>query len=147
MGFGDGNVDAQHPPKAGAGALKASQPAATADKDPDVVCVSFKEGLSEDWCYTACTNGVCPPKAAKDCMCGKAEPTSQAQQGQQRQSGKGKDRAVSGAAGGTDNPAKDDTWADAHPTRSRPHIFFHMLDDVGWYDVGFNAERTDRPSA
>ncbi len=45
------------------------------------------------------------------------------------------------------HPAMGDTWADAHPTRSRPHIFFHMLDDVGWYDVGFNAERTDRPSA
>ncbi len=70
-------------------ALKASQ---QADKDPDVVCVSFKEGLPEDWCYAACTNGVCPPEAAKDCMCGKGEPKSKAQQGQQ-QSGHGKDWA------------------------------------------------------
>ena len=29
----------------------------------------------------------------------------------------------------------------------QPHLFFHLLDDVGWYDVGFNAERTAKPSA
>ena len=39
------------------------------DRDPNIVCVSFKEGVNEDWCYAACTNGVCPPDAAKDCMC------------------------------------------------------------------------------
>ena len=33
------------------------------------------------------------------------------------------------------------------PGSRQPHIFFHLLDDVGWYDVGFNAERTAKPSA
>jgi len=57
--------------------------------DPDIVCVSFKEGLSEDWCYAACTNGICPPEAAGDCMCGKGAPKQQ----QQQASGQGKDWA------------------------------------------------------
>ena len=37
--------------------------------DPNVVCVSFDESITEDWCYAACLNGVCPPDAAKGCMC------------------------------------------------------------------------------
>ena len=58
--------------------------------DLDVVCVSFKEGLSEDWCYVACTDGVCPPDAAKDCMCGKGAPKAKQQQ---QASSQGKDWA------------------------------------------------------
>ena len=61
-------------------------------KDPDIVCVSFKEGLSEDWCYAACTNGICPPEAAGDCMCGKGAPGKQ-QQAQAAQQGMTKDWA------------------------------------------------------
>ena len=61
-------------------------------KDPDIVCVSFKEGLSEDWCYAACTNGICPPEAAGDCMCGKGAPSKQ-QQAQAAQQGMTKDWA------------------------------------------------------
>merc|ERR1740130_1702028 len=38
--------------------------------DSGHVCVSLKDGLSEDWCYTACPNALCPPEAAGDCMCG-----------------------------------------------------------------------------
>ena len=61
-------------------------------KDPDIVCVSFKEGLSEAWCYAACTNGLCPPEAAGDCMCGKGAPSKQ-QQAQAAQQGLTKDWA------------------------------------------------------
>ena len=38
--------------------------------DSGQICVSLKDGLSEDWCYMACPNAVCPPEAAGDCMCG-----------------------------------------------------------------------------
>merc|ERR1740130_414438 len=38
--------------------------------DSGHVCVSLKDGLSEDWCFTACPNALCPPEAAGDCMCG-----------------------------------------------------------------------------
>ena len=62
-------------------------------KDPDIVCVSFKEGLSEDWCYAACTNGICPPEAAGDCMCGKGTPKQQQQGAQAAQQGMTKDWA------------------------------------------------------
>ena len=32
--------------------------------DSGHICVSLKDGLSEDWCYTACPHAVCPPAAA-----------------------------------------------------------------------------------
>ena len=52
--------------------------------------LSFTEGVTEDWCYAACTNGVCPPDAAKDCMCAAGTP----KQASQQQSGSaGKDWA------------------------------------------------------
>ena len=48
-----------------------------------MVCVSFNEKVKLDWCYAACTNGVCPPDAAADCMCamgGDKEQTSKSDQ-------------------------------------------------------------------
>ena len=81
-------------------AAEPSAPITPKDRDPDVVCVSFKEGVNEDWCYAACTNGVCPPDAAKDCMCArggerKAEPAQQqsAQQSAQGSTAPGTDWA------------------------------------------------------
>jgi len=48
-----------------------ADPIKARDWDPNVVCVSFNEKVKLDWCYAACTNGVCPPDAAADCMCAK----------------------------------------------------------------------------
>ena len=58
--------------------------------DPNVVCVSFNEEVTEDWCYAACLGGICPPDAATDCMCSKG-----AEKPEQQSSGSaGKDWAT-----------------------------------------------------
>ena len=52
--------------------LEPAEPITPANNhDPNVVCVSFNEEVSEDWCYAACLGGICPPDAATDCMCSK----------------------------------------------------------------------------
>jgi len=47
------------------------EPVTPKNRDPNVVCVVFEEGVTEDWCYAACMNGVCPFEAKGKCMCAK----------------------------------------------------------------------------
>ena len=79
--------DAADAAKRAAEANKAAtvDPIKARDWDPNVVCVSFNEEVKLDWCYAACTDGVCPTDAAANCMCAKGG-DGQASSKQQQQS-------------------------------------------------------------